>query len=575
MSRRPKTILEKGSHWARKDEPKISPAEAEKLSADACKVFNTASYSVDELAAGGLSRIASIRFASEYLAISEYLRGKAEAVELFKALNGAVSEHVAERNKDWRYAAYVTYDFTTTIMIAFIGCLLGFTSIKKWIEHLNSNISTRALITALFPKALNPSEPYDHNSVYRIIAMFAEASYGEREEANQAKGGAKALHDFLKNLKLFQGGTEVDLFSYAPLSGFLNGATMRFSSKRYICIGFDGQELRASFLPEDGSSRENFTSVNLFDCTHMCSIDFRIRTKKNHEREAFLEMLEELVKDGIDLSMVVFVADALNTTTEIVDAIQDAGAHYLLTIKNNNGNKALRALVHQGFKDLDANEIKTYTSQVQKAHGRIEQVTVQAISCTQLQSKPDLFNPEALHANLSDPLSKYQGIKSIIKFDKQSEEYRNSYSEEGLAALNAEPVSKAESEKEQMKRHRVMITDIDISEGENFEKILCVLNELWMYEVGHYFTDENLDQDRLQMSAENRIITRVGFNKIALDFGLHVREQMQAAWNAVPGHNRKRKPSLQDAYAVLSDPINLLDYLCSFLHPTAKTQGLL
>lgn len=137
----------------------------------------------------------------------------------------------------------------------------------------------------------------------------------------------------------------------------------------------------------------------VWDCAprfFKCSLDFRIRTKKNHEREAFVTILEEL-KKTFDLSQVIFVVDALNTTPKIVQTIHDTDAYFLLTIKSNNGNKQARATM---LKMLESNQnsehMRTFVNnpfaEAFLAHGRQEQVTIRAINLSHCTNEASLFD---------------------------------------------------------------------------------------------------------------------------------------------------------------------------------------
>lgn len=542
------------------------PVPLHLMAPDAAKVFNLKPYRAEDLVGLGFSVSAALTFAAEHFSIASFLAHKQEAAMLFRSLTKEVTDHATAHRLDWRCPVVTSYDFVTTIMIVLIGVLRGYTSLKAWVADINASSNTRALISAVFPLALPPHLSYDHNSVYRIVSMFANACYGDNSvEEQKSVGGMVAMRMFFNKLKTFQTPAAVDLLRYTPNYGFLKGESFVFKTDRFVVLGNDGQEMRATYLPENGSSRRNFIVVNMFDCTHMRSMTFTLKTQKNHEREAIHEMLDQLVLDGVDLSNVVFVADALNTTPDVVAAFGQAGAKFVLTLKSNNGNKALRKWISESFTSANPSDLMTYVSPKQFDHGRQEQVTVQAMTCCNLTTHPELTNPEHLSINMTtDPLAKYPGVKTAVKVDKNAVFRRKSYSSEGLAQLNAS----LDTNNGHAKRHRIMISNIDLAEDdENFLKLLCVLNESWLYEVAHRFTDEDLDQDRLQMSNEERIFMRLGLNKIALDFVMFARERMSKDWP-----KSKRRPSARDALVVVQEPITFLDYLCDFLKPIAQTQ---
>ena len=126
----------------------------------------------------------------------------------------------------------------------------------------------------------------------------------------------------------------------------------------------------------------------------------------------------------MDLTNVVFIADALNTTSEIVDAINAVGAKYILIVKSNNGNKAIRCIMSECLQNANKSDIKHYVSPIQYEHGREEQVTVQGIDITNINIDEN--------SCMSLNLLKYPSAKTFIKFDKVTKFIRNNYSDKAL-----------------------------------------------------------------------------------------------------------------------------------------------
>ena len=259
----------------------------------------------------------------------------------------------------------------------------------------------------------------------------------------------------------------------------------------------------------------------------------------------------------------------LASLSPVVEAIEAARAYYILTLKTNQGNGGLRTIIDKRFQDVHEDEVMSFVSPKQKDHGRIERVTIKAMSVQQLESKPDLFKPELLSATMNNKVAKYPSMKSVIKYDKDTVEYRNSYSKEALDKLNAQ---KAKEDEKDLKRHSIKITNIDLDD-EGFKKIICALNDGWMYEVAHNHTDENLRQDRLQLSNRSMTELRVSLNKIALDFSMFVREGMMASWNSISGHYNKRPQPVGEVFAAMTDPTNFIDCFCAFMRPLLLADG--
>ena len=486
--------------------------------------------------------------------------------------NNAKQDEYTQRSLAWLHAKIshlivnfelVIYDMTATVTMAFHGTLLGHGSVVDWIEEFNSNPAIRGALSATTNTMIAPPYKYRVASVYRMLSMFSDAYYTESGETRKA-GTMQALYDLFRELQMDHLNSLVPPSVYQPTHGFLEGMCFEFSEAIFIAIGWDGQELRASYLPHGASNKRNYATVNLFACTFRIYLDFRIKVKKNHEREAFEEMLAYFRQYKF-FSKVVFLCDNLNTTSDIARLVVASGANYLFPLANNNGNQPVLERVEL-LLQVNANSpalhfFDNYTntehgSHGGKGHGRIERVQVKALS----------RNNSEVNGDWTAILNKYPSAQSIVGRDKVKEEVRNNYTDEALAKLNA---GKATDE-EQRKNHPRYITNIDVDKPEMFDQVLCCLNERWLYETGHFVVDENLDQDRRQITGTAKIITRVGFNKISYNVATWVRDQMFEKAKSVPARgaeirNASRPPSYAQVYTHLrSNPLEYLRYLASY-----------
>ena len=580
-------------------------------------------FTIAKLMQRGIEKNHACEFVLGYNLTWNELQQDARKKDAVDFLNSLVSDYDKKYHIDNRDVDVSRYDFSTSITLILIGFMMGQPLIKNWLTKVNSNWLLRGFLTAILPSMLPPWCSYKNSTMCALFNAFAFAQDNQtlpvpegvdQEDTTPASarstdaqfnayqkesylnklaacesladlvpilGYEKAIPDVKADNAAPQlSGTEEEikarlynffgslrnpnqtsklasiLMEFNPAYGFLRNECFKLNSPRFIVIGFDGQELRATYLEQNGSSSSNYTTVNVFNCTFMCSLDLRIRTKKNHEREAFITILEEL-KKTFDLSQVIFVADALNTTPEIVQAIHDAGAYFLLSIKSNNGNKQARATMLKMLENNQNSEhMHTFVSkpfaEAGLAHGRQEQVTIRAINLSHCTNEASLFDDE-LSASLSKSLGKYPQVVSIFAYDKDSTKQRKSYSQEALDKLNKC------SKSEENKRHSLAITNVDVDLDENFLKLVCAKAEQWLYEVAHYHTDENLEQDRIQLCNENSIIARVGMNKIALDFAVFSRHLLHKT------DGTKRPPSVHDTFSRLQDPSTFLDFLTEFL----------
>ena len=101
------------------------------------------------------------------------------------------------------------------------------------------------------------------------------------------------------------------------------------------------------------------------------------------------------------------------------------------------------------------------------------------------------------------------------------------------------------------------------------------LNERWLYETAHYIVDENLNQDRLQISNEQRLTTRLGWNKISVDALSHTREQLFEERKNRPARGLKRRcasrpPSYDGVCAILTNPLKFIEHISNFLNDVLR-----
>lgn len=385
-------------------------------------------------------------------------------------LSSQVEQYAGNTNLDLREQGLIVHDFIPTISLAFMGCFVGITSLIKWLNLLNENPSLRGALCALFPELYAPPYDYRQECIYRMVAMFA-GTYHQKDTSNKA-AGMQALHAFFLNLRKEQIRKLKPLTTYTFEHGFQAGQFFALTKPQLCLLGFDGQEIKADFLLGEATSRTGSTTDNLLDCSRY--IDCCVQIKKNHEAEAFNEMLAVL-KQVMPMSNVALVADTQNTTSAIIDTIVASGAYYILTVKRDGVNKPIHI---QGLRLLKANQdseaMHSLLSPECQESDQHEQALVQAIKierCLPLQLTLDEEQLRAVKGRTIE--GTYPSAVSIICYDKTSEEEQANYSKDGLDVLNAH----YENNPDFAQRHQLMITNIDVDQPENLEKILCVLNE--------------------------------------------------------------------------------------------------
>ena len=160
-------------------------------------------------------------------------------------------------------------------------------------------------------------------------------------------------------------------------------------------ISLDGQTPKAAeyepgkgyleFSNDDRRLHQKLYYVTLFDSTSGLSLGMEEVEKKENENKACVRAIKLF-----DLQGTIVTADALNTQRSVVDAIMERGGDYVLALKDNH--KSLKKVVKEALNnpELMSEYGQTYVSDVEIAHGRIEQRTVYALPVSAIKNKVPL-----------------------------------------------------------------------------------------------------------------------------------------------------------------------------------------
>ena len=101
-------------------------------------------------------------------------------------------------------------------------------------------------------------------------------------------------------------------------------------------LGGDGQELRSSFRRgEKSRKKKSAHRVSLYDCSALNVISYSMVKAKNNEVSAFIEVIDKgsLPQDSI------FYADAINTTSKMIEFQNSRHLDYIMAVKTNLSNR--------------------------------------------------------------------------------------------------------------------------------------------------------------------------------------------------------------------------------------------
>jgi predicted transposase YbfD/YdcC len=139
-------------------------------------------------------------------------------------------------------------------------------------------------------------------------------------------------------------------------------------------VAIDGKTSRRSYDRAAGKAALHLVSA--FATTSRLVLGQEAVAEESNEITAIPALVERLaVNDGLKDAVVSI--DAIATNARVATAIRDAGAHYLLAVKDNQ--PTLRAEIESFFASAPAAALESLTD-VDKGHGRIEQRTV-TVAC--------------------------------------------------------------------------------------------------------------------------------------------------------------------------------------------------
>lgn len=266
-----------------------------------------------------------------------------------------------------------------------------------------------------------------------------------------------------------------------------------FASKN--TISFDGQEITNSFRRGESSRRKKGAiSVTTFNSTTKTALAYKTVAKKNQETEAFLSMIPNLEVRGS-----VIMCDALNSRKNVSKMILDCGADYLLSLKNNGGNKELRNHIEAIFNREEAvkqEEIINASPYVQKDHGRIDTTLISILPAKFLD--PRIKNP-------------HDKAGSIVKYTKIS-----------CKIINGNQV-------ESTTTTRYYLSSLEATK-ENAEQIKYSILDYWFIESHHGILDNPnvLNQDSTQSCRESFLSNTVGLNKITYNILSWIKKDLES-----------------------------------------------
>ena len=300
-------------------------------------------------------------------------------------------------------------------------------------------------------------------------------TYRDFLERNLPEGMVEAVsHDTVRRCLML-----VDTKKFEEFYEEMVYRLVRHTQNRVIAA--DGQAIRATGLRrrDDGMQHGARMVMSIYDTNSRVCLAYRLIDKKTNEITVGPQMIKRL---SLSLAGSVVTADALSCQVNFVNAVLDADADYLISLK---GNQELSwNEVRARFALTDESNMLRHSTDFELAHGRIEKRTVDILP----------------GKNLSRPLiTKWRGLAggSIVR-------------------VRRDAVYKSTGQ--ETRQDRFYVTSIPPYE-ENAERIYEAIRAHWGIENNlHYMLDVSWNQDAVFAKNPCYITNRSALNRMALAF---------------------------------------------------------
>ena len=282
-------------------------------------------------------------------------------------------------------------------------------------------------------------------------------------------------------------------------------------------LAVDGQEVRASYRKGEASRKKKGAVVtSLCNCEESMVCDYKVSNKKNQEKADLINMIANVSVEGS-----VIMADALNTTCAVMNAVIKAQADFLLPIKSNHTNKKLTEAVKKSFQANTYSNSQKTAKVTAKGHGRLE------------LSHFYILSADTLPKEIAD---EYPHVKTLVKYIKIRDTLKN----------KEDPVHS----------ERYYVSSLAYDDVNIVEQIKHSIGCYWNIEAMHNRLDLVLMQDYMNICDPIYLPNRIGFNKIVFNILTYQRE--------LASKGRREKKSYDRIVSMNNDFITCFKAFCKY-----------
>lgn len=232
-------------------------------------------------------------------------------------------------------------------------------------------------------------------------------------------------------------------------------------------LGGDGQELRSSFRRgEKSRKKKSAHRVSLYDCSALNVISYSMVKAKNNEVSAFIEVIGKgaLPQEGI------FYADAINTTSKMIEFQNSRHLDYIMAVKTNLSNRPVVMAMEKYISELTDKTQNTsshyHEVRTDKEGSRIEERTYDIVPVEALYNLKDNDGNDILTKDKILP-----NTRTVLRVYKEAEKHLRDDKDDGRKVPST----------------LYFISSLPFTE-ENCHQIVFSVRSRWMYEAQHSTT---------------------------------------------------------------------------------------
>ena len=237
-------------------------------------------------------------------------------------------------------------------------------------------------------------------------------------------------------------------------------------------------------------------------------ISYSIVKVKNNEVSAFIEMIDNgsLPQDSI------FYADAINTTSKMIEFLNSRHLDYIMAVKTNLSNRPVVMAMEKYISELTDKTQNTsshyHEVRTDKEGSRIEERTYDIVPVESLLKAMDGLKDN----DANDILTKDKilpNTRTVLRVYKEAEKHLRDDKEDGRKETST----------------LYFISSLPFTE-ENCHQIVFSVRTRWMYEAQHNTIDTVLLQDMQHCCDEKHLASTIGLNSMVYNVISFAREKM-------------------------------------------------